>query len=164
MTTNTAMRRFASIAITLISASTLEAQRADNVGVKARADTTAPTNGRVIQRGLGSAGGAVLGLIGGVFIASQLPAHDCGCDDPGLAEAIYGGLAGVTLGAALGAAMPDLRSVCSFGGRFGRSILGGALGTVVGTFAAVSAGNIVFIPAGSAAGSLAALGRCWKSH
>ncbi len=160
-----AVAQFSLVALTVISASTLEAQRVDtNVGVKARADTTGPTAVSVAQRVFSSAGGAVAGLIGGVLIASQFPAHDCGCDDPGLAEAIYGGLAGVTLGAALGASAPGLHSVCSFGGRFGRSLLGGGLGTVAGMFAGISSGNIVLVPVGAAAGSLAALGRCWKSH
>src|SRR6188768_3408512 len=96
--------QFSFVALTVISASTLEAQRVD---------TTGPTAVSVAHRVFSSAGGAVAGLIGGVLIASQFPAHDCGCDDPGLAEAIYGGLAGVTLGAALGASGPGLRSVCS---------------------------------------------------
>src|SRR5678815_2167594 len=164
MTTNTAVMRFALVTLTLISASTVEAQRVDNVGLKTRADTATRTNVRVAERVFASAGGAVLGLMGGVLIASQFPAHDCGCDDPGLAEAIYGGLAGVTLGAALGASAPQLRSVCSFGSRFGRSLLGAGVGTVAGVFVGVSAGNIFVIPVGAAAGSVAALGRCWKSH
>lgn len=164
MKTNKAVTRFALVALTIVSASTVEAQRVDNVGLKAPADTTTRMHVRVAERVFASAGGAVLGLMGGVLIASQIPAHDCGCDDPGLAEAIYGGLAGVTLGAALGASAPELRSVCSFGSRFGRSLLGAGLGTVAGVFAVVSAGNIFVVPVGAAAGSLAALGRCWKSH
>jgi len=164
MTTNRVVQLFSLMVLTMISASTLEAQRVDNVGLKARADSTRPTSVRVVQRVFGSAGGAAAGLVGGVLIASQFPAHNCGCDDPGLTEAIYGALAGVTLGAALGAATPGLNSVCSFGGRFGRSLLGAGLGTVAGAFTTIASGNLVFVPVGAAAGSLAALGPCWKSR
>jgi hypothetical protein len=133
VTTSSAVRRFSLIVFTAISASTLEAQRVNNVGVSASADTATPPRGRVTQRLTASAAGAVIGLFAGGYIGSQ-SAGNCGCDDPGLVETIYGGLAGVTLGAALGASALELRSVCSFGTRLGRSLLGAALGTVGGLF------------------------------
>jgi hypothetical protein len=164
VTTSSAVRRFSLIVFTAISASTLEAQRVNNVGVSASADTATPPRGRVAQRLTASAAGAVIGLFAGGYIGSQ-SAGNCGCDDPGLVETIYGGLAGVTLGAALGASALELRSVCSFGTRFGRSLLGAALGTVGGLFIGLGGGQVlVTVPVGAAAGSIATLGQCWNSR
>ena len=164
MRTSTAVKRFGLILLTVISGSTLEAQRVDIVGASARPDTTLPRPGRFTQRLGASAAGAVVGLFAGAYIGGQ-SGGNCGCDDPGLAEAIYGGLAGVTLGAALGAAAPNLRSVCSFGTRFGRSLLGAGLGTIGGLFIGLGGGQaLVTVPIGAAVGSIAALGRCWNSR
>lgn len=155
------------ICAALSTPSTLLAQRADTVGVRARADTMiGPRRNAGATRLFGSVGGSLLGLVAGAYIGSQLPAHDCGCDDPGLDELIYGGLAGITLGAALGAAAPDLRSVCSFKTRVGRSLIGSTL-FAVGAFVISGVRDeaiLIAVPAGAVGGSLAALGRCWKSY
>lgn len=156
--------RLASILLTGISTSTLGAQRVDVVGASAHSDTTLQRPGGVALRFGASAAGAVVGLFAGAYIGVQF-AGNCGCDDPGLVEAIYGGLAGVTLGAALGAAAPNLRSACSFGTRFGRSLLGAGMGTVGGFFLGLGGGQVLLtVPIGAAAGSIAALGRCWNSR
>ena len=99
------------------------------------------------------------------MIGYRVLPHDCNCDDPGLDALIYGGLAGMTIGAAFGAALPNLGSVCSFETRLGRSLLGAAL--FAGAAYAV-AGNgesvVMAVPVGAVGGSLAMLGRCWKSQ
>ena len=142
------------------------AQRNEPVGPRARADTAIhphPHPGG--PRLFASLGGVAVGALAGATIGYRVLPHDCNCDDPGLDALIYGGLAGMTIGAAFGAALPNLGSVCSFETRLGRSLLGAAL--FAGAAYAV-AGNgesvVMAVPVGAVGGSLAMLGRCWKSQ
>ena len=132
-------------------------------------------NGRVdvhAARGLG-VGGARLaaslgGLVTGVFVGGAagyrvLP-HCTGCEDPGLNQMVYGAFVGGAIGAALGAAVPDLRSSCSFDERFARSLIGAGAGAAGAFFLGrgLSETALLVVPASSVAGALGSLGRCWK--
>lgn len=120
-------------------------------------------NDAVYIRAFSAAGG----LLAGAFVGGYVGAHTggtCSCDDPGLEELLFGVLSGVVVGTPLGAAAPDLGSVCTFAERFGRSLVGSAAGGLVGLLATRGAGNgILLLPAFSLGGGLATLGRCWKS-
>jgi hypothetical protein len=102
-------------------------------------------------------------MIGGAYIAYNAFPHDCCGDDPGLANIIYGGALGVWFGAALGASLPDMRSVCNLKTRFLRSFAGAVAGSFVGLAAGIGGGFVITTPLGAAGGSLVTLGRCWKS-
>lgn len=117
---------------------------------------------RVLSAGAGSAAGIVLGGMLGASMEGP-----CGCDDPGLAGAVFGALGGIVVGSSLGSASPRLGSVCTFGQRVARSLAGSVLG-VVGGFAATAIvhhgiAGLFILPAFSAGGSVLALGRCEKS-
>ena len=117
---------------------------------------------RFVSAGVASGAGMVLGARLGASMEGP-----CGCDDPGLMGAVFGGLGGTIAGASLGAAGPRLASVCSFNERLGRSLLGSMLGAVGGIAAATAvhhgAAVLYLLPAFSAGGSVLALGRCEKS-
>jgi hypothetical protein len=116
---------------------------------------------------LTAAGGTVVGFFVGATVGYQVLSHDCGgCDDPGLDAIIYGALVGIPVGAALGAAAPRLGSVCSFGERSGRALLGAVAGGAVGLLAGAATEGAVLItlPVFSLAGALGSLGRCWNAE
>ena len=109
----------------------------------------------------------MVGFFVGATVGYQVLSHDCGgCDDPGLDAILYGALVGIPVGAALGAAAPRLGSVCSFGERTGRALLGAFAGGAVGLIAglATEGAAVVTIPVFSIAGALGSLGRCWKAE
>jgi hypothetical protein len=109
----------------------------------------------------------VVGFVVGGTVGYRVLSHDCGgCDDPGLDAFIYGTLVGVPVGAALGAAAPQLGSVCSFGERTGRALLGAVAGGAVGLVAGAMTEGAVLItfPVLSIGGALGSLGRCWKAE
>jgi hypothetical protein len=112
-----------------------------------------------------SVGGAAAGAVVGGFIGYNAFSRDCGCDDPGLDNLIYGGLAGIAVGAALGAALPDMQSACDFKTRFTRSLVGSAIASSAAFLLSGvrTSATIVVVPVASVGGSLGALGRCWKS-
>jgi hypothetical protein len=117
---------------------------------------------------LTAVGGTFVGFVVGATVGYRVLPHDCGgCDDPGLDAIIYGALVGIPVGAALGAAAPNLGSVCSFSQRVGRTLLGagagGAVGFLVGMVSTEGAMLITF-PTFSVAGALGSLGRCWKAE
>ena len=116
---------------------------------------------------MSSLGGAGLGVIAGGFLGYQLLPHCTGCEDPGLEAIIYGSFAGSAIGAAFGAAFPNLGSVCDFKGRIRRTLLGAGAGAAVmfilGGGLSQNESSLILVPAGAIGGSLAALGRCWKS-
>jgi hypothetical protein len=133
----------------------------------ARTDTAAvATKKNVGAIRFGSAvGGALLGAITGAYLGYNILPHDCGCDDPGLDALIWGGLGGITVGAAFGAAAANLGSQCDFGTRLKRTLLGAGLSGVAAYFVAggsANEGTVIAVPAAAIGGSLAALGRCWK--
>jgi hypothetical protein len=165
-------------------ADTLHAQRATSiVGIGAANRHAPPTSGigllggsiapdgngktRAIRLVTSVAGMAAGFFVGGVVGYALLP-HDCGgCDDPGLDAIIYGAFVGIPVGAALGAAAPNLGSVCSFSERIGRTLLGagagGAVGFLVGMVSTEGA-ILITVPIFSVGGALGSLGRCWKAE
>jgi hypothetical protein len=150
----------------LIISTPVSAQRNDPVGPRAGADTAMrPHRNPGGARLFTSVSGVVVGAVAGAVIGYRVLPHECGCDDPGLDAIVYGGLAGMTIGAALGAAAPNLGSVCSFETRLGRSLLGAVL-FAGAAYVASGEGEAILmaIPVGAVGGSLAALGRCWKSQ
>jgi hypothetical protein len=161
------------IAMGLANASSADAQREARIGVSAPqardshdADSTivqkndVGTMSRFVASAMLATGGIVIGANAGASMSGP-----CGCDDPGLAGAVFGGLIGNALGASIGAAAPTFGSVCSLNERMGRSILGSVAGTVIGMFSFTAAPIGLFsIPLGAAGGSVLALGHCLKSR
>jgi hypothetical protein len=147
--------------------SSAAAQRDETFGVRVRTDSVIVANhqsGGV--RVFTAFGGGFIGTLVGGYVGYHVLPHNCSCDDPGLDEMIYGAFAGMVIGAALGASGPDLGSVCSFDKRLMRSLAGAGLAGVAGYVLAGGHGNggtVIAVPAGAVGGSLAALGRCWKS-
>ena len=147
--------------------STLEAQREESVGPHARADSSfVPRKTTPAVRLFTATSGVLVGTIAGGFVGYHVLPHECGCDDPGLDAIVYGAFFGMTVGAALGAAAPDLHSVCSFDKRFARSLAGAGI-TAIGAYLVAggrgNGGTLLAIPLGAIGGSLAGLGRCWNS-
>ena len=143
------------------------AQRDEAFGVRVRTDTATVSkqHGGGI-RVLSTVGGVFFGAIAGGYLGYNVLPHNCACDDPGLDELVSGALVGMTIGAAIGAAVPDLGSACSFDKRLMRSLAGAALAAGAAYFVAGGSrneGTVLAVPAGAIGGSLAALGRCWKS-
>jgi hypothetical protein len=106
---------------------------------------------------------ASLGWITGAYIGGQfwyaVRPHDCGCDDPGLEQFFEGAVGGGALGAALGAAAPDLGTSCSFKTRIGRSLLWSIVGSGVGLLANSEA-ILLTVPILSVTGATLAERRC----
>jgi hypothetical protein len=151
----------------MISTTPLHAQRAPEASVAFRNDTISQhPNSQGPKRFLGATAGAVLGIIFGAYAGYNVLPHNCGCDDPGLDEIVYGGLVGAAVGAAVGASAPDLHSACSFDARLGRSLIGSVGVAAASWFVAGGAngGAIIAVPVGAIGGSLAGLGRCWQSR
>lgn len=149
----------------VLSVSPIEAQ----VGPRARPDTMIGRNPNAgTYRLFSSLGGTVIGgLAGGLAGYNVLP-HAPNGDDPGLKELVYGMLAGSAVGAAVGAAAPNLRSVCNFPTRLKKTLVGasiaGAAAYLVGGGLNSDGSVIIVVPASAIGGSLASLGRCWKSY
>jgi hypothetical protein len=156
--------RLAGIVALLICTGSAEAQ----VGPRARTDTLiGPNVNAGAVRLFGGAGGMFIGGIAGGYLGYNLLPHTPNGDDPGLIELLQGLIVGSAVGAAVGVSAPNLRSVCNFGTRFGRAMLGSGGAAAVLYFASGGARNgsaIFVVPVGSVGGSLAALGRCWKSY
>jgi hypothetical protein len=106
---------------------------------------------------------ASLSWIAGAYIGGEfwygIRPHDCGCDDPGLVQFVEGAIGGGALGAALGAAAPDLGTPCSFKTRFGRSLLWSIVGSGVGLLAN-SGAILLTVPILSVTGATLAERRC----
>jgi hypothetical protein len=111
---------------------------------------------------VGGLAGFIVGAYVGYHVADAM-LGPCMCDDPGLEAAIFGIPIGGTVGAALGASLPE--SDCAFGSRFGRGTAGAVLGTAAGialTFASGGVG-VWLLPALTTAGAVAAVDHCRKS-
>lgn len=156
----------------LFSADIAGAQYAERSGVdpklavsratlqSAPSDTT-PGHGAVAVRGLTGLLGFIPGaFIGGIVAVNALPHRPCGCDDPGLKEFLEGFVVGGTLGAAIGAAAPNLGSNCSFAHRFGRGLIGAALGTGVGMIPITEGSKAISVPILSVTGAALAEWPC----
>jgi hypothetical protein len=123
-----------------------------------------PLPARAFTAGLGWIGGAIVGA----YVWYQIRPHDCSCDDPGLEQIIEGGFGGGALGAAFGAAAPELDSRCSFKTRIARGLLGSLAGTAIGLLAGSDGGNSVerynaaaiAVPVLSVSGATLAVWRC----
>jgi len=150
----------------LAQAPTLAASRSGitRVAVIAHRDTlpslirTGSTGARVAT----SAAGALIGALGGAWLATELlPQSQCG-DDPGLCEALPGLAVGSILGAAVGAAMPRGTGECPFRSRAQRGIVGALFGYGFGAVAGGSplAGLVITGPIGAATGAFIATGKC----
>src|SRR3990172_2904775 len=63
--------------------------------------TMASESGRLAGQILAGGAGSLAGTFALAMIGSRLEGDDCNCDDPGLMGAIFGGLAGATIGAAI---------------------------------------------------------------
>ena len=152
---------------TCIWTSSAAAQRDEAFGVRVRTDSAivAQRHGGGL-RVLTALGGVFFGAIGGGYVGYNVLPHNCRCDDPGLDEMISGAFVGMAIGAAIGASGPDLGSVCSFERGLMRSLAGAGLAAGAAYLVAGGSGNegtLLAVPAGAIGGSLAALGRCWKS-
>ena len=160
-----AFGRIATVVLLSLCTTSVEGQS----GPRLRTDTTLFVRKDAAPlRILTSVGGGLVGGIAGAYAGYNVLPHTPNGDDPGLIELVQGFVAGVAVGAALGASAPQLQSVCSFGKRFGRSLLGAG---VTATALYVASGGVrgdgavvLLVPVGSVGGSLAALGRCWKSR
>jgi hypothetical protein len=116
-----------------------------------------------------SSGGFIFGMVIGGFLGSQLLQQDHENNKNAQIDALMiGGAIGGAAGAAFGTAFLDLSSVCSFGGRFARTVIGASAGGATLFFASggLKRGgrSAFFVPIGAVAGSLGSLGRCWKSR
>ncbi len=155
--------------LTLVCSSQLSAQRVESIDRRGvHRDTATTYRSTSPLRFFTSTGGAIVGLLAGAMVGEKLPHHNCGCDDPGLDEIIYGALVGATIGAAIGTALPNMRSVCSSNVRLGRSFIGAGIGASAGFILGGGLGkdgaSVLSTPAGAIGGSLIGLGRCWRSH
>ena len=97
-------------------------------------DSTRPRGRDIPLRALAGAGGAFVGAFAGVYVgATMVPHRPCGCDDPGLAEAVLGATVGALVGAAVASGAPRLHSECSTARRIGFGLLGGLGGAGIGS-------------------------------
>ena len=160
---------FVAISIAFIALRGADAQRLTRVGVGASASATFDSrelNGLGVggSRLVASTGAMAVGFVAGGFLGYRALPHCGGCEDPGLEQMVYGAFVGGAIGAAIGAAAPDLRSACTFEERFSRSLVGSGV-AAAGIFilsGGLHESQLLLIPAGSVAGALGSLGRCWK--
>ena len=156
------MRLVAALTLFLLVATPLAAQR-----IPPRTEAIRTNNNAGAIRLVSSVGAAGLGIIAGGFLGYHLLPHCTGCEDPGLDAIVYGSFAGAAIGAAFGAARPNLESICDFKTRFRRTLLGAGAGAgamfILGGGLSKNETSLFLVPAGGIGGSLAALGRCWKS-
>ena len=153
------MRLVAFASLLLLIASPLGAQR-----IPPRSQGVASDNNAGAIRLVSSVGAAGLGIVAGGFLGYHLLPHCNGCEDPGLDAIVYGSFVGAALGAAFGAARPNLRSVCQFKTRLQRTLIGAGAGAGgVFLLSGLNETSLFLVPVGAIGGSLAGLGRCWKS-
>lgn len=113
------------------------------------------------KRTAGASAGWFLAAIVGGYVGYNVLSHDCnGCDDPGLDAIVHGAVVGGAIGAGLGAAAPIVSSPCSFGTRFGRSLLGSVTGTAVGLLVRPHESRLLAVPLLSIGGAALAEWRC----
>ncbi len=118
-------------------------------------------------RAVASVFGSVLGIYGGVALATNLlPRRECG-DDPGLCEAIAGLALGSIVGAGFGAAVGRGNGACGFRRRLVRGEVGAAIGFAAGFGLSVIAsdgdgllGFFIGGPLGAVIGATAATSSC----
>lgn len=160
--------------IVLLASTRADAQYVAKSGIRLERPTAEPATSMhksllgsqsrfwVLGRAAGGTAGWFLGAIAGGYVGYHtLPHHNCGCDDPGLTETVYGAFVGGAIGAGWGAAAPILSSECSSGTRFGRSLLGSAAGTGIGLLAIRPSGTqLLAVPILSISGAVLAQGRC----
>ncbi|AHG89029.1 hypothetical protein J421_1492 [Gemmatirosa kalamazoonensis] len=121
----------------------------------------APPPGAAVLR----TGGAILGWAGGAYTGAYVGygfRKHTGGDFEGFGEALLGAMAGGVVGAAAGAALPELGSRCETGRRFGRAIGGAALGGAAGLVGLGFGGwpALLTVPIGSVVGATAGAHGC----
>ena len=117
-------------------------------------------------RAVASVLGSVLGISGGVALATNLlPRRECG-DDPGFCEAIAGYALGSIVGAGFGAALGRGNGACGFRRRLLRGEVGAVIGFAAGFGLSVMAdddglsGLLLGGPLGAVVGATAATSSC----
>ena len=86
-------------------------------------------------------GGAFIGALGGAYAgAAVLPHGPCGCDDPGLTQALQGAAVGSALLGAVLASAPQFSSSCHPVRRLGYGVLGALAGALAGGAAGATTG------------------------
>lgn len=86
-------------------------------------------------------GGAFIGaLAGGYAGAAVIPHGPCGCDDPGLTQALEGAAVGSALLGAVLASAPEFSSSCHPVRRLGYGVLGAVTGALAGGVAGAMTG------------------------
>ncbi len=81
---------------------------------------------------LGIAGSVAGVYAGGATGYAVLPHGHCGCDDPGLAQALLGAAVGSVISAGVLSAIPTFQSTCSVPKRMISGILGAGTGALIG--------------------------------
>ena len=133
---------YCALSLALMLPAAAGAQRLEPVGVRPDGATASQAQGaraatrvdasQLSIRALLGVGSAFAGAFGGALAASAGPISDCNCDDPGLREAIWGGMVGAIIVPALVASIPSMNSECSFARRAGIGMIGGVVGAAFG--------------------------------
>ncbi len=167
------MTRRALILVALLLPPMAGAQRIEPVAMRSearqatvpRTDTPMTMSQQLPVRALIGVGSAFAGAFAGAYTGAILPRSPCGCDDPGLQEAVFGAMVGSVIVPAILAAMPEMDSTCSFAKRAGfglaGSVVGAALGGVAGAMADGNGpGVVVGYIGGSGLGAALGSGLC----
>lgn len=144
------------LAFTILWAAPTMAQSASDL---ASSDTT-PVHNVFAKRTITALAGWPLGALAGGFVGAGVPHGPCGCDDPGLKEALIGVAIGGAVGAAVGAAAPKLNSHCTFARRLGLGLVGSVLGTGVGLIPITEGAQAITVPVFSIVGAALAESPC----
>ncbi len=106
-------------------------------------------------------GGAVAGAFIGAVAGQAVLGRDCSCDDPGLAEALEGGLVGAVVAGAAMSALPRAGSHCGYLNRLWRAAIGSTLGAGVGIVVSGGSGLILAsFPLGTGLGGALGASTC----
>jgi hypothetical protein len=116
---------------------------AQSNSLASRQDTAERPGYAMPARAFLGVGGAFLGAFAGAYMgASVIPHGPCGCDDPGLSEAIVGAMVGSTLVGAALAAAPQFSSSCHPVRRIGYGVLGAVTGAAAGGVLGATVGGL----------------------
>ena len=94
-------------------------------------------------RALLGVSGALVGIFAGAYVGVYtIPHGPCGCDDPGLDQAIEGAAVGSALLGAVLASAPQFSSSCKPMRRFSYGVLGAVTGAVAGGALGAAVGGV----------------------